>query len=157
MLLVLQIYLLIAVYTYLHDRLNFLVLQVGLRNIISKITYIIWRSRREQGNKDYMTFRIRFFEPVWEFTKALHFTPLTWIKKVSKFLLTLFRMGIFGTAHGWGEGKRSPVPLSKSCNSYPTMMRLGPVIPSLKKIQKIFESRDTHPDFCWYHHFFTGN
>ena len=112
---------------------------VGIANISSNCCLHIFtwpseflsptRSRREQENKDYMTFRIRFFKPVWEFTKALHFTPLPWIKKVSKFLLTLFRMGIFGTAHGWGEGKRSLVPLSKSCNSYPTMMKLGPVIP----------------------------
>ena len=35
----------------------------------------------------------------------------------------------------------SPVP--KICLTYPTMMKLGTVIPYLKKIQKIYESRDT--------------
>ena len=29
------------------------------------------------------------------------------------------------------------------CHTYPTMMKLGTVIPYLKKIQKIYESRDT--------------
>ena len=42
--------------------------------------------------------------------------------------LTLFRMGFFGAAHGWGGGaKRSPLP--KICHTYPTMMILGSVIP----------------------------
>ena len=40
---------------------------------------------------------------------------------------------------------------------YPTMMILGTVIPYLKKIQKIYESHDTPPKFCWHQHFFTGN
>ena len=42
-------------------------------------------------------------------------------------------MGIFGAAHGW-------VPF---WDTYPTMMKLGTVIPYLEKIQKIYESRDT--------------
>ena len=60
--------------------------------------------------------------------------------------LTLFKMGIFGAGHGWGGPKRPPVP--KICHTYPTMMKLGTVIPYLKKIHKIYESRDTPPDFC---------
>ena len=35
-------------------------------------------------------------------------------------------------------------------------MKLDAVIPYLKKIQKIYESRDTLPEFYWHHHFFTG-
>ena len=54
-------------------------------------------------------------------------------------------MGIFGAAHGWGGQER---PLPKICHTYPTVMKLGTVIPYLKKIQKIFESRDTPSDFC---------
>ena len=51
-------------------------------------------------------------------------------------------MGIFGDAHGWGGGgKKAPLP--KIYHTYPTMMKLGTVIPYLKKIQKIYESRDT--------------
>ena len=54
-------------------------------------------------------------------------------------------MGIFGAAHGRGS-KRPPLP--KICHTYPTMMKFGTVIPYLKEIRKINESRDTHPDFC---------
>ena len=43
-------------------------------------------------------------------------------------------------------GPKGP-PLPKICHTYPTMMRLGTVIPYLKKIQNMYESRDTHPGF----------
>ena len=33
------------------------------------------------------------------------------------------------------------------------MMKIGTVLPYLKKIQKIYESRDKSPDFCWHQHF----
>ena len=39
-------------------------------------------------------------------------------------------------------------PLFKICHKYPAMMKRGTVIPYLKKIQKIYESRNTPPDFC---------
>ena len=55
-------------------------------------------------------------------------------------------MGIFGAAHGWWGDKKAPLP--KICHTYPTMMKLGTVIPYLKKIQKIYDSRDTPPNFC---------
>ena len=63
-------------------------------------------------------------------------------------------MGIFGAAYGWGGGggqkgpppqKRPPLP--KFCQTYPTMIKLGTVIPYLRKIQKVYESRDTPRDF----------
>ena len=38
--------------------------------------------------------------------------------------LTLFNMGIFGAAYGWGGQKGTP-PLTKICHTYPTMMKLG--------------------------------
>ena len=43
--------------------------------------------------------------------------------------LTLFRMGFFGAAHGWGEA-----PFPKICYTYPTMMKLGTNVPYLEKI-----------------------
>ena len=52
----------------------------------------------------------------------------------------------WGCSRMGGEAKRHPFP--KICHTYPTIMKLGTVIPYLKKIQKIYESRDTHPDFC---------
>ena len=59
---------------------------------------------------------------------------------------TLFKMGIFEAAHGQGEGAKKALP--EICHTYPTMMKLGTVIPYLKKIKKIYDSCDTHPEFC---------
>ena len=60
------------------------------------------------------------------------------------YFLTLFRMGIFGAGHGWEGGKKAPLP--KICHTHPTMMKFSTVIPYLKRIQKIYESRDTPPN-----------
>ena len=51
--------------------------------------------------------------------------------------------------------KRSPLP--KICHTSPTMMKLSTVTPYLKKIQRIYESRDTPLEFCWHQQFFTGD
>ena len=40
-----------------------------------------------------------------------------------------------------GGGKKTLLP--KICHTYPTTMKLGTVIPYLKKIQKKYESHDT--------------
>ena len=48
-------------------------------------------------------------------------------------------MGFFGAAHGWAD---------KICHISPTRMKLGTVIPYPKKIQKIYELRDTPLEFC---------
>ena len=61
-------------------------------------------------------------------------------------ILTQFRMGFFGAAHGWGGAFLAP--LSKIRHTYPTMMKLGAVIPYLRKIQKMYKSRDTSLEFC---------
>ena len=47
-----------------------------------------------------------------------------------------------------GGGKNAPPPLPKICHRYPTMMKLGTVVPYLKKILKIYELRDIPTDFC---------
>ena len=49
------------------------------------------------------------------------------------------------------------LPLPKICHTYPTMIKLGTVIPYLRKTEKIYKSRDTSLEFCWDQHFFTGN
>ena len=59
-------------------------------------------------------------------------------------------MGFFGAAHG-GEGggggcKKASLP--KICHTHPAIMRLGTVIPYLKKIRKIYELLDAPPEFC---------
>ena len=56
------------------------------------------------------------------------------------FLLIIFRLGLFGAAHGSGYVN---APLPKICHTYPTMMKLSMVILCLKKIQNIYKSRDT--------------
>ena len=56
---------------------------------------------------------------------------------------------------GWGGvGGAKSSPLPKICHIYPTMMKLGAVIPYLMKIQKIYESRDTplnSAEICDFH------
>ena len=74
---------------------------------------------------------------------------------IKNMFLTLFWMGLFRAAHGWGGQKRPPIP--KICHTYPTIMKLGIIIPYLRKTQKIYESRDTPFEFCWNQHFFIGN
>ena len=50
-------------------------------------------------------------------------------------MLTLFRIGLFGAAQGWERvAKRVPIP--KICHTYPTVMKLGTIIPYLTKTQK---------------------
>ena len=50
--------------------------------------------------------------------------------------LTLFRMGFFGAAHGSGGGSFL-APLPKIRHTYPAMMKLGTVIPDLRKLQRL--------------------
>ena len=51
-------------------------------------------------------------------------------------------MGLFGAAQGWEGGKKAPYP--KIYHTYPTMMKLGTVIPDLKKTQK-YKNHVTNP------------
>ena len=46
-------------------------------------------------------------------------------------------MGLFGDAQRWQEAKKAPLP--KICHTYPTMMKLGRVIPCLKKSRKYMD------------------
>ena len=55
--------------------------------------------------------------------------------------------GLFQGCSRMGVGKKAPLH-PKICYTYSTMMRLGIVIPYPKKIQKIYESRDTPLEFC---------
>ena len=57
-------------------------------------------------------------------------------------------MGFFGAAHGWGGRRGKMAPLPKICHTYPTVMKRGTVIHNPRKIQKIYESRDTPLEFC---------
>ena len=46
-----------------------------------------------------------------------------------------------------GRGGKKATHL-KICLTYPAIMKLGTVVPYLKKIQKIYKSRDTPLEFC---------
>ena len=60
-------------------------------------------------------------------------------------------MGFSGTAHrgrGGGGGAVKGLSLPKICHTYPTIMKLGTIIPYQKKVQKMYESCDTLLQFC---------
>ena len=59
--------------------------------------------------------------------------------------LTLFRMDLFEAVHGCGKPIKAPNP--KICHTYPTITKLGTLIPYLKKMQNIYRSRDTPLQF----------
>ena len=77
------------------------------------------------------------------------------IKNDQDISLTLFRMGFLRATYGCRGPKRYSI--HKIRHTYPTMMKLGTVIPFLKKIQKIYQSRDKSLEFYLRQHFFTGN
>ena len=52
-------------------------------------------------------------------------------RKVSLKCLSLFRVDLFEAAHGWGGTKKPPS--LKICHTNPTMMKLGTVIPYLRR------------------------
>ena len=73
---------------------------------------------------------------------------------------TFFTKHLGTTTSGVGEGPESVPPPPKICHTYPTMMKLGTLIPYLKKIRKIYKSRDTRDtplEFCRHQRFFIGN
>ena len=55
-----------------------------------------------------------------------------------KWCINSIQMGFFGAAHGWGGEQKAPLP--KICHIYSTMMKLGTVIPYLKKIQNLYDT-----------------
>ena len=57
----------------------------------------------------------------------------------------------FRSCSGIGGTKKAPLP--KIGLTYPTMMTLGTVMHYLKKIQKIYKSRDIPLEFCRQHFF----
>ena len=63
-------------------------------------------------------------------------------------------MGLFGAAHEWRKVAKRP--LRKICPTYSTKVKLGTVIPYLKKIEKIYKTRDMLLEFCLHHHFSPG-
>ena len=60
---------------------------------------------------------------------------------------------------GWGAGCKKALPVPKICHTYPAMLKLGTVIPYLKKIKNTKEGQKNiwvpwrTLKFCWYQHF----
>ena len=78
----------------------------------------------------------KFSELLLAFTCARAIGNL-WIIWLNVNLLTLFRWVFSGSTHGYGGGGQAKRRLTlKICHTYPTKMKLGTVIPCLKKIQK---------------------
>ena len=72
---------------------------------------------------------------------------------LDKITLTLFRMGYFGTANGWGGGDKK-VRLPKICQTCPKIMKLWwTLLLYPKKIQKYIN----HGTYLFSSAFFTGN
>ena len=57
-------------------------------------------------------------------------------------------MDFLGAAHGWGWSTNAPPAPLKMCHTYRAIMKLDTVIPCLKKIQKIHNSRDAATSFA---------
>ena len=94
------------------------------------------------------------------FSQTRNEKNLTQMKRSTKVsCLTLYKQSLNpiqdGPFRGCSRmGSKRP-PNRKICHTYPTMMKLGTVIPYLKRIQKIYESCDTSLEFCLHQHFFT--
>ena len=71
-------------------------------------------------------------------------------KQFSLLFINSIQDGPSRAAHWW----RDKAPFHRICHIYPTMMKLGTLIPYLKNIQKIYKSHDTPLEFCWHQHFF---
>ena len=75
--------------------------------------------------------------------------PTTWLLYFSRFCpyVNPIQDGLFRGCSRMGLGGTKRPPLPKIFHTYPTMMKVGAVIPYLKKIQKICKSHDTPLDF----------
>ena len=60
-------------------------------------------------------------------------------------VVSLIQDGPPRDVHSWLRGKKKPHRIR---HTYPEIMKLGTVIPYLKKIQNKYKSRDTSFDFC---------
>ena len=77
----------------------------------------------------------------------INYVKILWVGGELKFC-ELYSGSAFSGLLTDGEGHKDTHPLPKICHTYPAIMKLVTVIPYLKKIQKIYESCDTPPDFC---------
>ena len=74
----------------------------------------------------------------------IKFPELLTRKVTSSCFLNPIQDGSFSDCSRMKAGKTPLLKIRQTC----TMIKPGTVIPYLKKIQKIYESRDTSPEFC---------
>ena len=72
--------------------------------------------------------------------------------KIKEISFNRIQDGLFRGCSRMGEGAFWP-HLHKIRHTNPAMMKLGTVIPYLRKFQKMHKSRDTPLGFCWHQHF----
>ena len=122
------------------------ILLTGTLNICVQNFY---RNQTHVGNLTkisfYSLFKITIFESFFILDKIFFWT-IKWRSSGLANVLTLFRMGFLGSAHGWGRGQK--VPLSKICHTSPTMMKL---------CSYTLPKEDQKNIWIWHQHFFTGN
>ena len=73
------------------------------------------------------------------------------ITTIFSWIFNLIQDGLFRSCSKMGSKK---VPFSKICHTYPTIMKLDTAVRYLKRIHKIYKSRETPHDLCWYQLFF---
>ena len=103
-----------------------------------------WNKRKQEVKVDDVVLLTKDFDRnKWPIARVVKIEPgsndkVTSVQLRTVSSLTLFRIGLFRAAHGWGEGGgvAKKEPLFKLCHTYPNMMKLDTVIPYLKKIQK---------------------
>ena len=85
-------------------------------------------------------------------TKTLvYLCPLPSIRQVIIYQFKRVSINPIQDGHFWGcsqMGGAFLLPLPKIRHANPTMMKLGTVIPYLRKIQKMYKSRDASLGFC---------
>ena len=102
-------------------------------NADGKLLECKWMCFQECGRQIVLIDVLSFFLLTFRFYSIFTFSILTWT---------------FLPYSGWAfsgllkdGGSQKGIPLPKICLTYPTVMKLGTVIPYLKKIQRVYEPR----------------
>ena len=74
--------------------------------------------------------------------------PMQFRKESQLHNLNPIQDGLFRGCSPMGRRGGFLAPLPKIPHTYPTMMKLGTIVPYLRKIQKMYKSRDTTLEFC---------
>ena len=92
-----------------------------------------WMCFQECGRQIVLIDVLSFFLLTFRFYSIFTFSVLTWT------FLPYSGWAFSGLLKDGGSQKGTPLP--KICLTYPTVMKLGTVIPYLKKIQRVYEPR----------------